>query len=94
MEFAQVSLSPAQLLVLGSVIVGVTELISRLRAKDYWVAGTIVCAAVVGAVLALYYKADAVDGLVAGFSASGALKALGSVGNKSTPAPSSIVEGK
>lgn len=81
-----------QLAVLGAVIVGITELISRLRAKDYWVAATIVCAAVVGALVAVYYDLDALTGVVAAFGASGVLRTLGSVGNKSTPAPSTVLD--
>lgn len=87
-----VKLTAGQLLVLGSVIAGITELLTRLRAKDMWVVATIATAALVGGLVALYFKADFLDGVVAGFGASGALKALGSIGNKSTPAPSKVVQ--
>lgn len=80
---------------LAAVIAGVTELISRLRAKDYWVAVTIATAAVVGGLfgaIGYYPGLDLVGGVVAGFAASGALKAFSMFGQKSTPAPSSAVE--
>lgn len=83
--------SPAQLALLGAIIVGITELISRLRAKDKWVAATITCSALVGGLLALYYKVDFVSGLAAGFGASGFVKTISAFGNKSTAAPSDLV---
>lgn len=86
-----------QYVLLAAIIVGVTELINRLRARDYWVAATIVCAAIIGGIFGLlhYYPGlDLVKGIAAGFGASGALKAVGTFGNKSTPAPSNIVETK
>lgn len=86
-----VQLSAEQLTLMGLTIVGITELINRLRAKDLWVAVTIVCSAVVGALLALYWHVDPLAGALAGLAASGTLKTLGSVGNKSTPAPSSVL---
>lgn len=89
-----VQLSPAQLFVLYSIIVGITELINRLRARDLWVAATIVTAALVGGFVAAYYKLDFLTGVVAGLGASGTIKTLGSIGNKSTPAPSTILEPK
>lgn len=87
-----VTFTAAQVALLGTAVMGATELITRLRAKDLWVVATIVTSAVIGGLFALYYKVDFISGVVAGFSASGFLKALGSVGNKSTPAPSSITE--
>jgi uncharacterized membrane protein HdeD (DUF308 family) len=87
------SVDPLQFVVLAAVITGVTELINRLRAKDYWVALTIATAAVIGGVFgALHYYAnlDIANGIAVGFGASGALSALGAIGKKSTPAPSSV----
>lgn len=89
MELLQ--LSTQQLLLLGTVIIGIVELLNRLRARDYWVAVTITTAAIVGGLVALYYKVDFVAGVAAGLSASGFLKAVNSIGNKSTPAPSEVV---
>lgn len=86
------TLNAEQLVLLGTAIVGATELLSRVRAKDMWVVATIVSAAVIGGLFALYYNVDFVSGVIGGLSASGFLKGLGSVGNKSTPAPSSVVE--
>jgi hypothetical protein len=89
MELAQ--LNPAQLALLGAVIVGITELLNRLRAQDYWVVATITCSAVVGGFVGLYYGVDFITGLVAGLAASGTLKTLSSFGNKSVPEPSSVI---
>lgn len=83
-----------QYVLLGAVIAGITELITRLRARDFWVVLTIVCAAVVGGLFGAfeyYPDLDVVEGIAAGFGAAGALKAIGTFGNKSTPAPSSAV---
>lgn len=84
-----------QYVLLLATIAGVTELISRVRAKDWWTTVTIISAALVGAVFGLsgYYPGlDAVEGMVAGFGAAGALTAVGFVGNRSTPSPSKAVE--
>lgn len=85
------TLNPAQLALLGVVIVGATELLNRLRAKDFWVVATIVSSAVIGSLIGLYYGVDPISGLVAGLGASGTLKTLGAVGNKSEPAPSTVI---
>ena len=88
-------IDPLQFVVLAAVIAGVTELINRLRAKDYWVAATIVTAAVVGAIFgAIHYYAnlDIATGIAVGFGASGALSAIGMIGNKSTATPSNVLE--
>lgn len=88
------SIDPLQFVVLAAVIAGVTELITRLRGKDYWVAGTIAVAAIIGGVFgALHYYAnlDIASGIAVGFGASGALSALGSVGNKSATTESKVV---
>ena len=84
---------PTQFLVLGAIIAGVTELITRLRAKDFWVVGTIVCSALIGFLFGLsgYFPGlDAVEGVVYGFGASGAITAIGATRSKATP--SSLVE--
>lgn len=82
-----------QYVLLGAVIAGVTELLNRLRARDYWVAATIVCAAVIGGLFGYFHyyaSMDTIQGVAAGFGASGALKAIGSLGNKSTATPSTL----
>lgn len=88
MELAELSMQ--QLAVLGFLVGGVVELIKRLRAKDMWAVGTIVSAAVVGGLVALYWQVDFLAGVTGGLSFSGFLATLGSIGNKSTPAPSSF----
>jgi uncharacterized membrane protein HdeD (DUF308 family) len=78
---------------LGAVIAGVTELISRLRARDAWGAVTIFCAAVIGLVFGLfhYYGLDAASGLAVGFGAVGALKTVSKIGQGSSPTPNTTV---
>lgn len=83
------ALSPAQLALLVTTVVGVNELLVRLRAKDYWTAVTIASAAVLGAIFALYYHVDLIGGIAAGFSAAGTLKGLSMLGKGTAPAPSS-----
>lgn len=76
----------SQYVLVLAVIAGATELITRLRAKDLWVAATILCAVAIGALFGLsnyYPDLDAVEGAVLGFGASGTLTAIGSLGNKS-----------
>jgi len=82
-----------QYVLLLAVIAGVTELLNRLRAKDYWVATTIATSALIGLIFGLFALEDLtpVTGLAAGFGASGALTALGMISKKSAPAPSSVV---
>lgn len=83
-------LNPVQYVLLLTVIAGITELITRLRAKDYWVALTIVVSALTGlifGVLGIEYLTP-VTGLAVGFAAPGALTALGMLGKKSVAAPS------
>lgn len=84
-------LSALQLGFLVTLIMGVTELLNRLRAKDYWVAGSILTAGVIGGLVGWYYGVDFVGGVTAGLSASGLLKGLASVGNKSTASPSELL---
>jgi len=82
-------------ILLGLIIAGITELINRVRAKDYWVVATIVTAVVVGALFGAFHyypDLDMVEGITAGFAACGAIKVVGAVGNKSTPAPSKVLE--
>ncbi len=81
-----------QYVLLAAVIAGVTEMLNRLRAKDYWVVATIATSAVIGGVFgALEVEGlTLVTGIAAGFGASGALKAVASVGRKSEPAPSTL----
>lgn len=84
-----------QYVLLATVIAGVTELLHRLRAKDFWVAGTIFMAAVVGGLFGFFHYYPSLDtgyGIAAGFAASGALTALGQVGNKSVARPSSLIQ--
>lgn len=83
MEFT--ALTATQIALLGAVVVGANEFISRLRAKDLWAAATIFCAALLGGLIGYHYGVDFIDGVAVGLGASGAIKTLGSVGNKSTP---------
>lgn len=85
----------AEYIVLAAAIAGATELITRVRAKDYWVVLTIVTAAVIGGLFGAtdYYAGlDVIEGIVYGFGASGAISALGAIGNKSIPKPSKALE--
>lgn len=86
-----------QFVVLAAVIAGVTELITRLRAKDLWTAVTIVTAVLIGALfgyLDYYPGLDIAEGVALGFGASGALTALSAVGNKTSAHPTSVTEKK
>lgn len=79
---------------LAAVIAGITELIKRLRARDYWAVLTILTAVVTGALFGFfhYYPGlDMVEGIAVGFGATGAVAALAT---RSTPAPSDAVQGK
>ena len=83
-----------QYVLLAAVIAGVTELFSRARAKDWWVVATILTAGLIGGLFGFFGiggLTDVVTGIAAGFGASGALKAVSSVGNKSEPVPSTIL---
>lgn len=89
------SIDPTQFVVLAAVIAGVTELISRLRGRDYWVAATIVCAAVIGGLFGAfhYYTGlDVASGVAVGFGASGALTALSKFGNNSSSTPTKVTD--
>lgn len=86
-------LDPSQFIVLGAIIAGVTELINRLRAADFWVAATIVTAALIGGLfgaLNYYPNLDAAEGVAVGFGVSGAFSAIGMFKGKSTPAESKV----
>jgi hydrogenase/urease accessory protein HupE len=85
----------SQYVVLGAVLVGVTELLNRARARDWWVVATIVSCVVVGAVCGAFkvFGTPSVEtGILVGFAASGALKTVSMLGQKSTPTPSSVIE--
>lgn len=86
-------MDPTQYVLLGAVIAGVTELISRLRARDAWGSATIVSAAVVGALFGAfhYLGLDVATGLAAGFGAAGALKTVSKVGQGSSPTPNTVL---
>ena len=82
-----------QYVLLAAVIAGVTELLNRLRARDFWVVASIATAGIVGGVFGHFGingLPDIATGLAAGFGASGALKAVSSVGRKSEPQPSTL----
>lgn len=82
-----------QYVLLGAVIAGVTELLNRLRGRDFWVVATIACAAVIGGAFGwsgYYPDLDTVEGVVAGFGVSGALTFVGSLGHKSAARPSGV----
>lgn len=83
-----------QYVLLAAVIAGITELFNRARAKDWWVVATIATAGLIGGVfgyLGIGGLSDVATGIAAGFGASGALKAASSVGNKSEPQPSTVL---
>jgi peptidoglycan/LPS O-acetylase OafA/YrhL len=78
-----------QYVLLGAVIAGATELITRIRAKDWWVVLTICVAAIIGGLFGLghyYPDLDLVRGIVVGLGTSGAIAAWG--GGKSKASPS------
>lgn len=70
----------SQYLILIATVVGVVELINRLRAADYWAVVTIVASAAVGALFGAFHyypSLDWVEGMIAGVSASGVIAAIG-----------------
>lgn len=85
------TLNATQLAVLGTVVAGVVELYSRVVAKDFRVVGKIVVALVAGTLIGVNYGLDFATAVAVGFIAPGGISILGHFGNKSTPAPSSIV---
>lgn len=89
MEFT--ALTATQVALLGAVVAGATEFISRLRAKDLWVAATIATSALLGGLIGMHYGTDFIDGIAVGLGASGAISALGAFGKKSTPTESKVL---
>lgn len=83
-----------QYVLLAAVIAGVTELITRLRARDFWAALTITASALIGMLFGVFgiEGLNPVLGLAAGFGVSGGLAAIGMVGNRSTATPRSAVK--
>lgn len=83
-----------QYVLLAAVIAGVTELLNRLRAKDYWVAATVATSAVVGGLFGFFgvEGLNVITGIAAGFGVSGSFSAIGMVRGKSTPAPSTLTD--
>lgn len=74
------TLDLSQFIVLGAVFAGITELVTRIRAKDYWVVATILTCVAVGAIFGAtnyYPNLDAAEGIAYGFGASGAIAAIG-----------------
>jgi uncharacterized membrane protein HdeD (DUF308 family) len=81
--------------ILLAVIIGVVELISRVRAKDWWAVATIVSSAIVGAIFGAtkyYGDLDIASGIAAGMAASG-LVTLISV-KRSSAHPSNVIDGR
>lgn len=74
-----------QYVLLAAVIAGATELITQLRARDYWKAVTIVVSASIGGLFGLigyYPHLDVLEGIAAGFGASGAITAVSHLGSR------------
>lgn len=90
MEFTQ--LTATQVVLLGAVVAGATEFISRLRAKDLWVAATIATSAILGGIIGYHYGVDFVDGIAVGLGASGLIATVGSFGKKSSATPSGVLD--
>lgn len=69
------------------LIAGIVELITRLRAYDYWTVATIGSAGIVGMFLGLahFYLPDAITGIAFGISTSGLVTIVGAIKSKSTP---------
>lgn len=83
-----------QYVLLAAVIAGVTELINRVRAKDYWAVATIATAALIGAVFGFYGLEglqNVSQGMAVGFGLSGGIKVLSAVGKGSSAQPSNVV---
>lgn len=76
-----------QYVVLAIVIAGVTELITRVRAKDWWVAITICSSVAVGfifGVIGYYAGVGPIEGIALGFGASGLITTVGAVRSPAT----------
>lgn len=82
-----------QYVLLAAVIAGITEMLNRIRAKDYWVAATVATSALVGGLFGLFgvEGLNLVTGIAAGFGVSGSFSAIGMVRGKSAPAPSEVL---
>jgi len=77
-----------QYVLLGAVIAGVVELITRVRARDWWVVLTIFSSALIGGLFGLsgyYPDLDVVEGIIAGLGTSGAIAAISISRSKATP---------
>lgn len=77
-----------------ATIAGLNELVTRLRARDYWVALTIVLSAAIGALFGFYHVgglADVLAGILAGLGASGSITVVSHLSNKTVAQPSNIV---
>lgn len=63
------------------LIAGVVELVTRLRAKDFWTVVTILSAAAVGFILGFlhFYVPNPITGIGFGLSASGLITVVGSI---------------
>lgn len=94
MEEILTVLNPAQLVTLGVISVGVTELYGRAAAKDWYVVGKIVVAVLTGTLIGLSFGLEFVSALAIGFAPSGGMAVIGSVGNKSRAAPSDLTAKK
>jgi hypothetical protein len=82
-----------QYILLSTVIAGVTEMLNRLRAKDYWVVATIATSAIIGGTFGFFgfEGLNIITGLSAGFGISGAMSIVGSIGNKSQAKESTVL---
>jgi hypothetical protein len=81
----------AQYVLLATVIAGVTELLNRLRGKDFWAATTIATSAIIGGVFGAFgiEGLTLVSGIAAGFGVSGGISALR---GKSQTTPRSVID--
>lgn len=81
-----------QYVLLAAVIAGITELLTRLRAKDYWTAATIGIAAITGGLFGFFEieSLTIVTGIAAGFGASGTLTGIGMIGNRTAAKPTDL----
>lgn len=89
------SLDIMQFAAMATVVVGVVELINRLRAKDLWAAATIVSSALVGAIfgaIGYYDSIGVVEGVAVGLGGSGLITIVGA--RKSTPAENTNIVSK
>lgn len=75
-------MNSTQYVLLAAVIAGITQLISHLRAKDYWGTATVACAAITGGIFGAFNveSLTVVTGLAAGFGTVGAITTISKVG--------------